>query len=83
MAEILIVDDDPILCKQLELYADKLGYESDSENSFQAGVEACRTDEFDVVFLDVNLPDVNGLKGISAFKKTQSSPEVIIINKRE
>ncbi|WP_415713547.1 sigma-54-dependent transcriptional regulator [Maridesulfovibrio sp.] len=79
MAEILIVDDDPILCKQLELYADKLGYESDSENSFQAGVEACRTDEFDVVFLDVNLPDVNGLKGISAFKKTQSSPEVIII----
>lgn len=79
MPKILIVDDDPIFCKQLELYTDKLGYGSAFANSLQEGVEACTARDFDVVFLDVNLPDISGLKGIRSFKDTPSSPEVIII----
>lgn len=79
MAEILVVDDDPIFCKQLELYVEKMGHQSVSANSLAEGLSLCRIGEFDIVFLDVNLPDISGLQGIGDFKKTKSSPEVIII----
>lgn len=79
MANILIVDDDPLFCRQLELYAERLGHESKCATSLFEGVEACIQGDFQVVFLDIDLPDASGLQGIGRFKETPTAPEVIMI----
>ena len=58
----LIVDDDPITCKQIAGYIELLG-ENDQISIASDGPEALReltNHSFDVVFLDLNLPQLDG-----------------------
>ncbi|THB81445.1 MAG: sigma-54-dependent Fis family transcriptional regulator [Desulfobacteraceae bacterium] len=79
MASILIIDDDQMICDVMARMMNKLGHESQIAYTGSVGVELAQSDFFDIVFLDINLPDANGLGLISSFKATPSSPEVIII----
>lgn len=79
MARILIVDDDEIFCSTFSLLLSKMDHKFDiAENLNDGRKMACRKD-YDIVFLDVVLPDRSGLDGIGDFKEVRSSPEVIII----
>ncbi|MFZ5571785.1 MAG: sigma-54-dependent transcriptional regulator [Thermodesulfobacteriota bacterium] len=79
MANVLIIDDDPTIQALLSAHVE------DSENTpFVAGSlhEALRiaaAHEFDLVFLDVRLPDGNGLEALPRFRQLSGQPEVIII----
>ncbi|MCP4024393.1 MAG: sigma-54-dependent Fis family transcriptional regulator, partial [Desulfobacteraceae bacterium] len=79
MAEILIIDDDEVICDILAKMMSRLGHRSRSALTGQEGLNLSRTRMFDIVFLDVNLPDANGLELIKKIKITPSSPEIIII----
>lgn len=79
MADILIVDDDRVICDILTKMMDKLGHESRSALTGKEGLELAKNGRFDIVFLDVNLPDANGLDLIKIIKTASSSPEIIII----
>jgi two-component system NtrC family response regulator len=79
MAKILIIDDDELICQSLSLVARQKGYEATSTFTLGEGLEKATTEPFDVVFLDVNMPDGNGLDFLSKLPKLPSSPEIIII----
>jgi two-component system NtrC family response regulator len=79
MARILIIDDDELICQSLSLVAKQKGYEVRSANTLGDGLEKVTNEPFDVVFLDVNMPDGNGLDFLSKLPKLPSSPEIIII----
>ncbi len=79
MAEILIIDDDKLICDILTRMMDQLGHESHYALTGKQGLELAGNGLFDVVFLDVMLPDGNGLDLIKPIKATPSSPEIIII----
>jgi len=79
MASILIVDDDPIFCTPFVNYMEKLGHQCRVAFNFSDGLSLVQDFYFDVVFLDVILPDANGLERINNFIDAQSSPEIIII----
>ncbi len=79
MADILIVDDDKVICDILAKMMEKLGHESRFALTGKAGLELAKNGWFDIVFLDVNLPDANGLDLIKSIKTAPSSPEIIII----
>lgn len=79
MAEILVVDDDNILAKMLVKQLVRKGYHATSAPNLNEGVHKARDGNFDVVFLDVQLPDGNGLEQIGQFTKTASQPEIIIM----
>ena len=79
MARILIIDDDKLMCRSLSLVARQKGYEASSTNTLGEGLEKAITELFDVIFLDVNMPDGNGLEFLSKLPKLPSSPEIIII----
>ena len=79
MARILIIDDDELICQSLSLVARQKGYEATSTFTLGEGLEKATTEPFDVVFLDVNMPDGNGLDFLSKLPKLPSSPEIIII----
>ena len=79
MAKILIIDDDKSICTSLHIAIGRMGHDSEYVHSFTDGEEKALTDPFDVILLDVNLPDGNGLNLLPKIKNNPSFPEVIIM----
>jgi len=79
MPKILIIDDDPHVCKTLEKRLIRMDHEVCSCLTLSKGLDTLFSDEFDIVFLDVNLPDGNGLKAIAVIKDHPVPPEIIIM----
>ncbi|TKB23326.1 sigma-54-dependent Fis family transcriptional regulator [Desulfopila sp. IMCC35006] len=79
MAEILILDDDHVLTEMLleQLTAD--GHKASAAGTLADGLTLLRQASFDVVLLDVQLPDGNGLEYIPSITASTGQPEVIII----
>jgi two-component system NtrC family response regulator len=79
MADVFVVDDDVVLQVMLVDYLQRSGHRASCATTIAEGVKQVIAGEYDVVFLDVQLPDGNGLEYICQFKEASSSPEVIII----
>ncbi|BCL62221.1 hypothetical protein DGMP_29140 [Desulfomarina profundi] len=79
MADILIIDDDLVLSEMLVDQMMRLGHKAEMVNTLAEGLEKSKECFYDVVLLDVQLPDGNGLESLGHFKNTSSCPEVIII----
>ena len=79
MADILIIDDDPVICDVLTKMMKQIDHGSRYALSGSHGFELAENGLFDIIFLDVNLPDASGLELIPRIKELPSSPEVIII----
>jgi two-component system NtrC family response regulator len=79
MANILIIDDDKLVCESITNAVVRAGHNASSVLSLQDGLERVRVESFDVVYLDVRLPDGNGLDILPSIRETPSNPEVIII----
>lgn len=79
MANILIIDDDKMLCEMLSLKIGSMGHNTKYALTLRQGLEEAFSNTFDVVFFDVRLPDGNGLIALPEIRAMPSSPEVIII----
>lgn len=79
MAEVLIIDDDDLMCATLSNLVKHSGHEADYVTSLHEGQKRAASRLFDVVFLDVHLPDGNGLDLLPKLEALSSAPEVIII----
>lgn len=79
MANILIIDDDPMIRNALVHQLAQLKHTAMVAENLADGAEMIPLAPFDIVFLDVNLPDGNGLELLPAIRQADSSPEVIII----
>lgn len=80
MAKILIIDDDKhmndALCRVIRK---KLGHEVKPCFSLEEGLKEARMHDYDLVLLDVILPDGNGIKLLHRFRELLYSPEIIIL----
>ena len=79
MGKILIIDDNQFNSEVLCDMVGSLGHEVASVYTAEEGLRKAQSDYFDVVFLDVQLPDGNGLMLLPSIHATASAPEVIII----
>jgi DNA-binding response OmpR family regulator len=77
---ILIIDDEKELCLLLENFLAKKTRSIDYSNSLESGVEKFKQMNPDLLILDHNLPDGNGIDNISLFKKLNNSLRIIIIS---
>jgi two-component system NtrC family response regulator len=79
MARILVIDDDKMLNEMLNDLLTRKQHSVTSTYSISDGLAKAKAEEFDVVFLDVQLPDGNGLDIIPQLKESISKPEIIIM----
>ncbi len=79
MAEILIIDDDEGMRYSLSVLVKKLGHNPFCASFLAEGLHAASSTPFDVVLLDVNLPDGSGLSSLPEFRTSPVGPEIIII----
>ena len=79
MAKVLIIDDDKSVCKMLSEMVKHMEHDATAVHTIKNGLKKVISEQFDVVFLDVMLPDGSGLDIIPEIRGTDSSPEVIIM----
>ncbi|MEW5734148.1 MAG: sigma-54 dependent transcriptional regulator [Thermodesulfobacteriota bacterium] len=78
-AHILVIDDDRRIGQTLLGILSSLGHQAVHADTLEAGVQMARRERFDLVFLDVRLPDGSGLERLSEIRETASRPEVVVI----
>jgi len=75
----LIIDDDPSAREMIRRIVAEQVYVVDTRPTLNQGLHAAQEAPYEVVFLDVRMPDGNGLDYIPRFRATASCPEVIIM----
>ncbi|WP_034609411.1 sigma-54-dependent transcriptional regulator [Desulfovibrio aminophilus] len=76
---ILIIDDDADVRATMESLVRRMDLACDTAAGLGEGLAKARCGGYDVVFLDVRLPDGNGLDALPVIKSLPDSPEVIIL----
>ncbi|MEI6515136.1 MAG: diguanylate cyclase [bacterium] len=68
---ILVLDDEPVIVKVLQVILNGAGYSVDSALSSTDGIEMVRqnSDVYDVVITDLTMPDVSGLEVLLALRQ--------------
>jgi two-component system, NtrC family, response regulator len=79
MNAICIIDDDPDVRDLIASMAHRMRLASAGAGTLAEGLELLGRENFDVVFLDVRLPDGNGLVVLPDIKRLADAPEVIIL----
>jgi len=79
MAEILIVDDDRAVCETIATVAVQQGHAATIALTAEDGVRQAQASSFDLVFLDVRLPDGSGLDVLPRIRGAASAPEVVMM----
>ncbi|OGR26776.1 MAG: hypothetical protein A2277_17340 [Desulfobacterales bacterium RIFOXYA12_FULL_46_15] len=78
-AKILIIDDEEGVVHILTRVVESLGLETDYALTLARGMEKVNALDTDIVLLDVNLPDGNGLDAIEEIAGLPDAPQVIIM----
>jgi len=76
---ILVIDDQKVFRKKLELSAAELGYQADSAESGQAGLEKLRSGKFDLLLLDIMMPGMDGFEVMQLMKEDSRLREIPIV----
>ncbi len=79
MANVLIIDDNEMFCEMLSQMVTDQGHQVSYAFTLGEGLETAISGRFEVIFLDVSLPDGNGLEILPKIREIPDSPEVIII----
>jgi two-component system NtrC family response regulator len=79
MGNVLIIDDDELFCEMLSEMVTDMGHGVKFTHSLNEGVVEAINGSYDVVFLDVRMPDGSGLRALPKIRELTDPPEVIII----
>ncbi len=78
MVRILIVEDDILLNRGIRLALEKNLYSVVSSHSFSEGYSYFLNESFDIILLDINLPDQSGLELCRQIRKVSDVPVIFI-----
>ena len=83
MNRILWVDDEMDLLKPYIIYLGEKGYDVLTVNNGEDAIEICDKEQFDIVFLDENMPGLSGLETLADIKQRHPALPVVMITKSE
>ena len=78
MSKILIVDDEINIRKVVREYAEFEGYEvTEAENGMEA-VNLCRSNDYDLIIMDVMMPRLDGYSACKEIQKIKKVPVIML-----
>jgi DNA-binding NtrC family response regulator len=79
MIRLLVIDDEVRVVEGLSKRLSREGFLVGKAYTGNQGLEALKKDIFDVVVLDIRLPDIKGTELLSKIRTLYSAPEVIML----
>src|SRR6202789_2480093 len=80
---VLVVEDDRMIAKGLHTALKQDGYAVDGVSDGRSAAEALRSSRFDVVLLDLGLPERDGLEVLRELRARGDATPVIIVTARD
>ncbi len=78
MARILIVEDEEKIARFVELELSHEGYEIDKAADGRAGLELALASDYDLVLLDILLPQLNGMEVLRRLRREKNTPVILL-----
>jgi DNA-binding NtrC family response regulator len=76
---VLIIEDEPVLAKNIRAYLVRYGYEVRIATTAEAGLSELGVFKPDIVVLDFNLPGMNGLEALAKIRAIDRQIKVIMM----
>jgi DNA-binding NtrC family response regulator len=76
---ILVLDDEPIVCKRLKPAFQKAGYEVETFTDSASALARVEQKQFDIVVTDLKMEGVDGMQFLARVKEIQPSANVVVI----
>ena len=78
MSRILIVDDEPDIITLISRYAKREGYEVVTAGDGRQAIDVCRNDDFDLIVMDIMMPDTDGFTACKKIKEFKDIPVIML-----
>ena len=81
--KILVVDDEKLLVKGIKFNLENEGYQVECAYDGAAAVELARTGNFDLIILDLMMPEIDGLEACVKIREFSSVPIIMLTARSE
>ena len=81
--KILVVDDEKTLVKGIKFNLENEGYQVECAYDGAAAVELARNNKYDLIILDVMMPEVDGLEACMRIREFSNVPVIMLTAKSE
>ena len=78
MKKILIVDDEEKIRLIIKKYAEFEGYDITEASDGMEAIELCKKEDFDLIILDVMMPELDGFSACKEIKKIKDIPVIML-----
>ncbi len=78
-AGILVVDDNVGMCKTMSLVLRRKGYAVTTAKDGPEAIEKVKGESFDMIFMDIRMPVMNGVETYKSIKKLRPETAVVMM----
>ena len=78
MKKILVVDDEEKIRLIIKKYAEFEGYEITEASNGMEAIEACNKEDFNLIIMDVMMPELDGFSACKEIKKIKDIPIIML-----
>ncbi len=78
MSRILVVDDEPDICTLIRRYAEHDGHQTVGVSDGAEAVERCRKEDFDIIIMDVMMPEMDGFTATKKIRELKDIPVLML-----
>ncbi len=83
MNKILLIEDDEAIARYLELELKHEGYTLVIRGNGKSGLNCALEEDFDLILLDILLPEMSGLEVLRKIRKEKNTPIIMLTSKGE
>ncbi|MBW1797366.1 MAG: response regulator [Deltaproteobacteria bacterium] len=76
---VLVIDDESVICDACDLVLTEKGHMVDYCKTGKTGLIAIERGTYDVILLDMKLPDIDGMKVLKRVREKMPAPCVIVM----
>ena len=79
-AHILVVEDDEVLTVLIQKGLQKSGYQVSGTSDLKESLRLIRQNQFNLILLDINLPDGSGTQLLAEMRRAQNETPIIVLS---